>query len=87
MSPFHYKNWTIVTITLFVGLSLTMAIFIHNPECEVLLRNSINELKTNIKSFINKVDSFFNGAPKFVDVIPENTIKDDDIIKLIATTS
>ena len=64
-----------------------MAIFIHNPECEVLLRNSINELKTNIKSFINKVDSFFNSAPKIVDVIPEKTIKDDTTIKLITTTS
>ena len=72
---------------MFFGLSLTMAIFIHNPECEVLLRNSINELKTNIKSFINKVDSFFNSAPKIVDVIPEKTIKDDTTIKLITTTS
>ena len=64
-----------------------MAIFIHNPEYEDLLRNSINELKTNIKSFINKVDNFFNNPPKIVEVIPEKTINDDTTIKLITTTS
>ena len=80
VSQFYYKNWTIVTITLFVGLSLTMAISIHNPEYEVLLRNSINELKTNIKSFIKK-------APRIIDVSPEKTINDDTTIKLITTTS
>ena len=64
-----------------------MAISIHNPEYEVSIRNSINELKTNIKSFFNKVDVSFNTAPKIVDVIPEKTIKDDTTIKLITTTS
>ena len=87
VSQFHYKNWTIVTITLFVGLSLTMVISIHNPEYKVLLRNSINKLKTNIKSFINKDDIFFNMAPRKIDVIPEKTINDDTTIKLITTTS
>ena len=87
VSQFHYKNWTIVTITLFVGLSLTMVISIHNPEYEVLLRNSINKLKTNIKSFINKDDIFFNMAPRKIVVVPEKTINDDTTIKLITTTS
>ena len=64
-----------------------MAIFIHNPESEVLLRNSINELKTNIKGFINKVDIFFNNAPIIVEVTSEKTINDVTAIKLITTTS
>ena len=55
-----------------VGLSLTMALFIYNPECEVLLRHSINELKAKMTGFINKVNIVFQSAPK---------ISDDDTLK------
>ena len=64
------------TVVVVVGFSLTMALFVYNPECEVLLRHSINDLKAKMSGFINKVDIFFQSAPINEDDTPE--ISDDD---------
>ena len=65
------------TVVVVVGFSLTMALFVYNPECEVLLRHSINDLKAKMSGFINKVDIFFQSAPKIID--------DDDTVEIIDT--
>ena len=65
------------TVVVVVGFSLTMALFVYNPEYEVLLRHSINDLKAKMSSFINKVDIFFQSAPKIID--------DDDTVEIIDT--
>lgn len=57
-NTFRLATFT-VTIVILVGLAVTALLFIYKPECEVLLRQSIDELKEKISRVLTRMDLLF----------------------------